>query len=204
MRPTEILSAEHRVIERVLGAIERMAHDAFDRGRIDVAAAKSAIAFLREFADARHHGKEEARLFPAMENAGLPPHQGPTAVMRYEHELGRAEVGRMAGAVRDFEEGKGCSADAFAFAARTFADLLREHIAKEDEVLFPMADRMLGAAAQESLLAEFAKLDGADPGLRGHWEAIAEDLASRFGAPPDVTTPLGSIDRSRDVGGRGA
>lgn len=191
MRPTETLSAEHRIIERVLGALDRMAHDAFDRGHVDVAAAKSAVAFLREFADTRHHGKEEARLFPAMEDAGLPQHQGPTAVMRYEHELGRAEVGRMAGSVRDFEEGKGGAADAFAFAARTFTDLLREHIAKEDQVLFPMADRTLGPAAQDRLVAEFAKFDEAQRLGLDHWERVADDLAARLGRPPGGT-PAGA------------
>lgn len=185
MRPTEILSGEHRVIETVLDVLERMAHDAFDRGVIDVPAANQVVEFLREFADRRHHGKEEARLFPAMEAAGLPPHQGPTAVMRHEHEVGRAEVRRMAAALRDFEEAKGGAADAFAFAARTFADLLREHIAKEDQVLFPMADRMLGSAAQTALLTAFEQFDRTEFAAEDHdrWVAVVEDLASRFGVP---------------------
>ncbi len=185
MRPTEILSGEHRVIEVVLGVLERMAHDAFDRGVIDVAAAKQAVEFLREFADRRHHGKEEARLFPAMESAGLPPHHGPTAVMRHEHEVGRAEIRRMDAALRDFEDAKGGAADAFAFAARTFVDLLREHIAKEDEILFPMADRILGDAAQTTLLADFERFDATEFDAADHdrWVALAEGLATRFGIP---------------------
>lgn len=185
MRPTEILSGEHRAIEMVLGALDRMAQDAFDRGSIDVAAARQAVEFLREFADRRHHGKEEARLFPAMESAGLPPQHGPTSVMRHEHEVGRAEVRRMDAALRDFEEAKGGAADAFAFAARTFVDLLREHIAKEDEILFPMADRILGDAAQTSLLADFERFDGTEFDAADHdrWVALAEDLATRFGVP---------------------
>lgn len=185
MRPTEILSGEHRVIEVVLGVLDRMAQDAFERGVIDVPAARETVGFIREFADRRHHGKEEARLFPAMESAGLPPHHGPTAVMRHEHEVGRAEVRRMDAALRDFEDAKGGAADAFAFAARTFVDFLREHIAKEDEILFPMADRILGDDAQTALLAEFQRFDGAEFDAADHdrWVAFAEDLAARFGVP---------------------
>ena len=55
------------------------------------------VRFIREFADARHHGKEEDILFRAMVAAGFPADGGPIAVMLMDHEAGREHVRVMAG-----------------------------------------------------------------------------------------------------------
>lgn len=185
---TEILSSEHRVIELVLGALEAMAERAFTKSELVLADARDAVLFLRTFADACHHGKEEARLFPAMERHGLPAGAGPTAVMRREHDMGRAHVRKMDEAVTDFEKGAPDAATRFAFEARGFVELLREHIAKEDQVLFPMADRMLPAAVQAELLRDFDHVETHDmgPGTHDRFAALAVSLAERYGVTTDA------------------
>ena len=85
MKPTEILSAEHRVIEQVLNCLEKMAAQAEKTGTLDKVSATDAVNFFRTFADQCHHGKEEAHLFPAMEAKGFPRQGGPTGVMLHEH-----------------------------------------------------------------------------------------------------------------------
>ena len=87
----EILMDEHRVIERVLDAFERM----LSLGVIDKAFTIKALDFFRQFADGCHHHKEEEQLFPAMESAGTPVEAGPIGCMLHEHELGRELVARM-------------------------------------------------------------------------------------------------------------
>lgn len=188
MRPTETLVAEHRVIEVVLACLDKLADDAFTKGAVDIVPARQAVEFLRNYADAFHHGKEEARLFPAMERCGIPADAGPTAVMRHEHELGRANVRAMAAAIDDFERGTLGASDRYAFAARGFVALLRDHIAKEDQVLFPMADRMLSPAAQIELASEFDHVERHEvgPGTRERFEAVAQSLAGRFGITPEA------------------
>lgn len=183
MRPTEILMSEHRVIEVVLACLDKMADHAFHTGKVDVASARDAVSFLRTFADQCHHGKEEARFFPAMERCGLPADAGPTAVMRQEHEMGRGHVRRMEAAAAEYEKGAASAADRFAFEARGFVELLRDHIAKEDQVLFPMADRMLSPAAQAELLGDFGHFEEHDmkAGTHDRFLALAQSLADRFG-----------------------
>ncbi len=182
MRTTEILMNEHRVIETVLACLEKMADETDAKGAVAVADARDAIAFLRTFADKCHHMKEEDRLFPAMERFGIPREAGPTAVMRQEHEIGRAHVRRMDEAVTAFERGELVAAARFSFEARAFVEMLRDHIAKEDEVLFPMADRMLPAAVHDELLRGFEHAE-ADMGAGTHetFLAVAERLAERYG-----------------------
>lgn len=183
MRPSEVLMSEHRVIEQVLGCVDKMAGAAHDSGSLDVEGATDAIAFLRAFADGFHHKKEEDLLFPALERFGMPRDDGPTAVMRYEHELGRANVRRIDEAVTAYVRGDDAAAGRFAFEAQGYTDFLREHIAKEDGVLFPMADRMLPAAAQDELMRSFelAQEHETGEGGREKYLAVAERLGARYG-----------------------
>jgi hemerythrin-like domain-containing protein len=183
MRTTEILMEEHRVIEQVLACLDKIAEAAFEKGAVDVASARDVLSFLRTFADGCHHKKEEERLFPAMERCGLPREAGPTAVMRYEHETGRAFIRRMDEALTAYEKGAPGTADRYAFEARGFVELLRDHIAKEDQVLFPMADRMLPANVQTELLAGFEHAEKHELGEGTHerFLALASSLAARWG-----------------------
>ena len=96
MKPTEILSSEHRVIEQVLDCLESMAQIARDRHSVDAAPARQAVRFLRTFADTCHHHKEEDRLFPMLYERGMPRGVGPVAVMLDEHETGRRLIREMA------------------------------------------------------------------------------------------------------------
>lgn len=93
-----------------------------------------------------HLAAEENILFPAFENAtGI--RQGPTQVMRMEHEQMRGLVAQMntALAARD--------ADTFGGAAETLLILMQQHNMKEENILYPMCDQSLGSQI-ESLCAE--------------------------------------------------
>ena len=70
---------EHQTILRVLACVEKLVSDERCAGEPADTFAKAA-RFLREYADALHHGKEEDLLFPAMEASGLQAEAGPTAL----------------------------------------------------------------------------------------------------------------------------
>jgi hemerythrin-like domain-containing protein len=194
MKPTEILSTEHRVIEQVLGCLEGMVRQAESAGRLDAAPAKDAVAFFRNFADRCHHGKEEAHLFPALEAKGFPRQGGPTGVMLQEHEQGRACVRGMDENIAAAAAGDPAAMGRFAEHARAYVTLLREHIYKEDHVLFQLADRTLSEADQQALSAAFGKVEEEEMGAGTHESLlrIADNLAKRYGvAAPTPFTPGG-------------
>ena len=142
--PTEVLRDEHRVILRALDLLER----ASTRTPAEAWWAEM-TAWLRAFADKNHHAKEETALFPAMVKAGVPSDNGPIAVMLEEHVEGRKLVQVMAtenGAAR-------------ARACRAYVTLLRAHIDKENEIVFPLADSVLDARAQAALQREFEAVE---------------------------------------------
>lgn len=186
MKPVEILSGEHRVIEVVLDALERIAESARKQRKLDLEPAKSALKFIRNFADRCHHGKEEDLLFTKLYERGMPRGVGPVAVMLDEHEIGRRYVRDMLNALEACERGEVAAVLTFADRASEYVELLRDHIAKEDGVLFPMADAMLRDEDREVLLAAFGRFEIADMGAGVHqeMEGIAASLAARYGVAP--------------------
>jgi hemerythrin-like domain-containing protein len=196
MRATEILTHEHRVIEQVLGCLEAMAAEARAVGRLDGAAAQDAVAFFRNFADRCHHGKEEAHLFPALEAKGFPRDGGPTGVMLDEHEQGRAHVRGMDENIAAAAGGDPAALDRFIAHAQGFIGLLRDHIQKEDNVLFQLTDRALNAEEQQRLLEAFQKVEAEEMGVGTHEKflAVAAALGQRYGvARPETPASLGCV-----------
>jgi len=150
--PIQTLMDEHRLIEKVLDALEAAAER-------DVPASfySRAADFFAGFADRGHHAKEEARLFPMLEGKGLPRDGGPIGVMCAEHVAGRGHVGRM----RELaESGK---LDSLRREAAEYIALLRAHIMKEDQVLFAMARNILDGADMDRLEAQFADAEAEFP-----------------------------------------
>ncbi|MHC4958231.1 MAG: hemerythrin domain-containing protein [Planctomycetota bacterium] len=166
--PISELMDEHRIIEKVLTALEAAADrdmplDFYER----------AADFIANFADGCHHAKEEDRLFPVLEQRGIPRQEGPIGVMCDEHEIGRALVKRMRDAVA---AGDAASARA---ASVDYAALLRAHIMKEDQILFPMGRGQLSQADLEALSASFQEVETAR--LHERWAHVGDDLLRAAG-----------------------
>jgi hemerythrin-like domain-containing protein len=173
MRATEILMQEHRVIERVLDALEAAAHRA-ERGEpMRPMFFADAADFIRGFADRCHHQKEEGVLFKAMESAGMPTQAGPIAVMLTEHEQGRAFTRSMLAAAERWENGDEAARSDAATAAKGYVALLRDHILKEDNVLFPMAAQVIPTGKHGEVTAEVERVEEEETGAGVHEKYLA-------------------------------
>jgi len=183
MKPTEILSGEHRIIEQVLDCLEKITQNCAAEGRLEKTSAEQTLDFFRNFADRCHHGKEEIHLFPAIEAKGFPRQGGPTGVMLSEHEQGRAHIRGMADAIEQAAAGDSESVAQFINNAQGYIGLLREHIEKEDLCLFTMANQALTEDDQQRLLAAFGNVEHEHMGLGTHetFLNLADELADRFG-----------------------
>jgi hemerythrin-like domain-containing protein len=185
MRATEILKDEHRIIEQALSCLEVIAGQAEANGSLDGDSARQILNFFQCFADRCHHGKEENHLFPMMEARGIVDPDGPTAVMLAEHEEGRRHVRAMARKLQAAAAGQRMAVMQFAHHARGYANLMRQHILKEDQNLFPIADTALGVKEQQALLGSFDKVETMDllTGMYDHFIEMADALALRFHVP---------------------
>lgn len=179
-KPTQILSDEHRVIERVLAAVQRLT---LVPARQNLERWQKALDFIRHFADQCHHCKEEQVLFPALEAHGIPTEGGPVGMMLQEHEEGRALVRAMLDALARLEAGDDSAETGLFDSAGRYLRLLREHIEKEDEVLFRMADEVIPADEQTRLVQEFEEHEAKEMGSGVHekYAKIATELESAAG-----------------------
>jgi hemerythrin-like domain-containing protein len=174
MKPTDTLKHEHQIILLVLSAAECEAQKGEGTG-LDLARVTQMADFFRNFADKCHHAKEEDQLFPRLVERGLPQEEGPIAVMLVEHNEGRAHV---RGIFAELEKPAG---DQMVIARHLggFVELLRGHIGKEDNVLFPLADQLLTAADQVELTDAFERVETEEIGEGVHekYHQLAHELA---------------------------
>jgi hemerythrin-like domain-containing protein len=172
-KATALLSDEHRVIERVLAVLETLTKRPVAQS---LDSWKKALDFVRGFADGCHHFKEEKVLFPAMEAHGIPTDGGPIGMMLLEHEEGRGYVRSMLAALEEVQTD--AAQQTLIDNANSYLRLLKEHIQKEDEILFRMADEAISAGEQKELLRAFEEHEAQEMvrGVHEKYLAIAEEL----------------------------
>jgi len=89
----------------------------------------------------------------------MPRENSPVAAMLMEHDQSRAFVLNMETAVGKTLDGLPGQEGALAENALAYAALLREHIAKEDDILYPLAERVLPEAMRGAIVAEYQEAE---------------------------------------------
>jgi hemerythrin-like domain-containing protein len=188
MQLTEILSSEHRVIESVIAALD-VAADRLEAGEtLRPGFFHDAARFIRDFADGYHHAKEEGALFEALAGNGMPMDSGPVGMMLYEHEQARELTAGLGDAATRWAAGDARVAHTVVDYARAYAELLTQHIYKEDNILFPMAAQVIPPQAQDRVLEEARRIEGEQAG-RGSKESyldLARAMCDEMGVDPEA------------------
>ncbi len=174
-KATEALMSDHRTIEKVLSLVEKLV-----AGSVEVSLETwgKTVDFIKNFADKCHHLKEEKVLFPFLETKGVPREGGPIGMMLLEHEEGRGYVRAMAEALAHGGENPDMTKGVLIENAGAYLRMLKQHIMKEDEVLFPMADDALSDEEQRKLLREFEEHEEREIGAGVHekYVKLAQEL----------------------------
>jgi len=175
MKPTGELMNEHRVIERMLAVVSRAADRLSANQDVDKEVFVGAADFFKNFADQCHHGKEERLLFVKMVERGVSGEVGPIAVMLREHEDGRAHVRKIAELSAKTLDKK--SKLELIRHTKAYADLLGQHIQKEDNILYPMANRILTSEDQNELEKGFQEVEEKimGPGVHERYHHMIEE-----------------------------
>lgn len=182
MNPLQMLQNEHRLIEKVIAALENYVAAVHDSEKVDREDLNKFVGFIRTFADSCHHGKEEDILFATMVEHGFSREYGPVAVMLMEHQEGR----RLIGILREKAEqaGEWTREDrlAIAQAANAYASLLRNHIMKEDNILCPAALMNLPPELLEKMGERFERFEEEQtgPGEHEKFHALADSLVEKY------------------------
>lgn len=179
MQPTEELKHEHEIILKVLDAAAIEVLRISQTYKINPGKTAAMLDFFKGFVDRCHHTKEELHLFPMMESHGQPREIGPLAVLFEEHTLGRIYLKTAAKALTLVDKGDQASIDEVGGNLGAYIDLLRAHIAKENTILFPLADSLMTPEDQAGLEKAFAEVEADIMGPEAHekYHQLANELA---------------------------
>lgn len=155
MQAVDYLVREHELIERGLDLLSNAVIKLDSGETVPVEFIHWVPDFFMNFADACHHAKEEDIFFPALKEKGIPEEGGPIGVLLHEHVLGRDCNRRM----REAGEADPYDANLFSEAAKEYVPLLRQHIFKENNVLFKMAENVLDDSEDEKLIKQYAEVE---------------------------------------------
>jgi len=170
MKPTDQLKSEHEGIKLMLEILSVVCAKLKSGQDLNQEHFTKMLEFLKVFVDKCHHGKEEDLLFPAMEEAGVLKEDGPIGVMLMEHNQGRGYIKGMSEAFDRFKKEDRNASAKIVENGESYIALLTQHIYKENNVLFPMADKVSSKTIQDDLEEEFEKLEVERIGLGKHEE----------------------------------
>jgi hemerythrin-like domain-containing protein len=178
MGTTDILMQEHRVIERVLSSLERATNRLNRKEDVYPRFFTGTAAFIKNFTEGCHHKKEEGELFQALVENGVSKESGPLAIILLEHEACRRLSRKMRLATERLQAGDIRARDLVIQIANSYIELFRQHIDKEDNILFPIADIVFPAKVQQRLMESFSQIVIDDKGDDVHekYFGLAERL----------------------------
>jgi len=171
---TQVMTDEHRLILRMISLVEKnteaMEAGAFRNWQFFL----DAVDFIRNYADRFHHAKEEDVLFVELIKNGMPEKSSPIEAMHMEHDQGRAFVRAFEEAAARALAGEGGQIPHIASNAKGYAALLRGHIDKEDNILYPLAERVLPEQVRPGMLEAYEKAEAKTPGLEEKYLRMVE------------------------------
>lgn len=168
-KATQDLRNEHGVILRVMKVADKMVSGTAKEKDVLIQHYGDLVFFLKIFADKCHHGKEEVYLFPELVKNGVANDSGIISELLLEHTLGREYITLM-----DKSLGSKNTSE-FEIYLIKYRDLIREHIKKETNILFALADKILNDKIQDEL---FEKFEDHEENVIGH--GVHEKLHSNI------------------------
>lgn len=159
MSPTKILCEEHEIVKTLTRVLENICGRLKSGEKVEPQHVEDAIFVIKGFADRAHHMKEEDLLFPAMESAGLSKEEMLVEAITTEHDLGRGYVRGIGDALMHYSLGDTRAGLVLCENTGKYVKLIAEHMAKEEDVVFPLADKHLSEVAKRELTQAFEKID---------------------------------------------
>ena len=179
---TQVMVNEHKLILRMIALVEKNT-ELLEQGKFrNWQFYLDAVDFIRNYADRFHHAKEEDVLFIELIKNGMPEKQSPIEAMHMEHDQGRAHVRAIEEAAQKALDGETGQAAIIAENAKGYATLLRGHIEKEDEILYPLAERVLPEEVRARMIDAYARAEARTPELEEKYLKLVEGYEQQSAA----------------------
>jgi len=149
-----IIRDEHRSIAAILHGMQYLVERIREKkAKIDPRVFRAMLYYLDTFAERVHHPKEDLYLFDALRRRG-----GADALiseLEKEHAGGEQALRKLEQNLIRYEEGGDREFPAFAREVEAFVEGYWNHMRKEEEQVFPLAEKLLRAEDWASIDREF-------------------------------------------------
>ena len=154
-KTSKILAEEHQNILKVIDVLSDECNNLSAGKKINKDFLTKAIDFIRNYADKFHHAKEEDILFKEFCKVAEREevHCNPVEQMLVEHDMGRRFIKEIEEGLNEEDKQKVIS------GIKGYTSLLQEHIFKEDNILYPMADEVLNKEIEQEMLKKFEQVN---------------------------------------------
>jgi DUF438 domain-containing protein len=192
---SQLLMTDHETTEKVFDAVGR-ALGAPEGPAPSLL--RDALEYFQGYVDGCHNKKEEDHLFPLVERRGIPRAGGPLAVMLGEHDRSRTLLPRLVSTGQAYLDGDRGVLPELRALFEEYAGLLKDHFWKENDILYPMARRVMTEADGEAVVAGIEATEAAcGPDTRARYYALAERIIEAgeledlsFGVERDVLAAI--------------
>jgi hemerythrin-like domain-containing protein len=176
---TDVIRSEHEIIRVLLEGADREVRSIQQTGKVNSEKLRRFLEFVDQFIEGFHLAKEGTHLIPLLKQRGEGMASDLSEELLREHRQGRTMIMVLAATLARVEEDPELAVSATGETLAVYARLWRNHIWKENEILLPIAERLLTAEDQQRLAEEFAKTESGDsgPGLLEHYRRLAHELA---------------------------
>lgn len=183
MNAVEMMMEEHKSIKRMLVVMRKACYKVMQEEAINYEDFATMIDFVRSYADAHHHGKEEKFLFNQMvEHLGALGEKLIRGGMLVEHDLGRLYMKELEEALERTKQGDEESRLDVIANAISYTHLLERHIAKEDEVVYTFAMNRLPAEVIEEVnrACQTFEEETNKQGVQNHYLEVLNQLEDKY------------------------
>jgi hypothetical protein len=190
-----LLMLDHETTEKVFAAMEKPFTS--PAGPAPALVAKF-FDYAHNYVDRCHNQKEEQHLFPLIEQRGIPRQSGPLSIMLLEHEAARGLLAKLEPLVRAYAAGDATRLEALRATFGEYVALCKDHYWKENDVLFPMAARVMSEADGAAVVRGIEQVETAlGANTRADYYRLAEELIQTgelkdlsFGVERDVIAAI--------------
>ena len=183
MDSIKLMMEEHEYILRMLTVVRNACYRVLQGKEIQYEDFDQMIDFIRNYADAHHHGKEEKLLFHEMvTHLGALGNKLITNGMLVEHDMGRLFIQELVAALERVKAGDEMSKLDVIANAISYTHLLKRHIDKEDTVVYTFAKRQLASEIMDKVDRETAEFEQAalEKNTKNYYEQLVVTLEKRY------------------------
>ena len=159
MKPTEELMQEHKVINLMLSVLLNISESIKAKKVFYTNDVEKIVDFFLNYVDKYHRNKEEKVFYPGLLSIDTAVVNYPISSILEEHSTGKRYLNEIICCIENCKIGSTFSYEKIADCIKNYVHLIQNHIQKEENTLFPFANKALSVEMQNQISEQFNLID---------------------------------------------